>query len=579
MRILGLVTARGGSKGFPGKNLARLAGRELVAWSHRLLSQVSARRPGLVPWLSTDDPAIAAAWPAVDRPDRLRPAALAGDAASSLDVVLHELDMQAAAGTPCDAVLLVQPTSPLAAVEDVLAMLAAYDRGAASVIAVSEAAHPPRWALTMDAAGVVAPIGAVPADGRRQDAGRALMPMGMWLVRTDFLREHRSFCVSGRTVGVEVPAERAVDIDHARDLVVANALLASRPVRPFTFAGRPVGDGRCLLIAEAGVNHNGSPALALDLVDAAATAGADVVKFQTFRAEALVTASARKAAYQVSNTGDAGSQFAMLLALELPEDAWPAIMERCAARGIAFLSSPFDAGSAAMLHRLGTPGFKLGSGELTNWPLLRQVAAYGRPLILSSGMADLGEAEDAVTWAHEAGCADVAMLHCVSAYPAPPAACNLRAMDSLRAALGVPIGWSDHSEGAALTLAAVARGAAIIEKHLTLDRRMPGPDHAASLEPGEFAALCRDVRVVEAALGDGIKRPAACEADTAAVARRSVVAARDLPAGCVLVADDLAAKRPGGGLPPAWLPRLIGRRLRRAVNADEALPPDATEPA
>jgi sialic acid synthase SpsE len=238
---------------------------------------------------------------------------------------------------------------------------------------------------------------------------------------------------------------------------------------------------------------------------------------------------------------------------------------------VVFLSSPFDPVAAQLLADLGVAGFKLGSGELTNWPLVHQVAGYGRPLILSSGMADLGEAEAGVAWVRATGNRQVAILHCVSTYPAPAEACNLRAMDSLAAATGAVVGWSDHTLGEAITVAAVARGAAIIEKHLTIDRRLPGPDHAASLEPEEFARLVVNIRAVEAALGDGVKIPAACEADTAAVARKSIVAARDLPAGTVLAAGDLAVKRPGDGLPPRLLPALIGRRLQRAVRTDERL--------
>ena len=570
MRWLALVTARGGSKGFPGKNLALLAGRPLVNWAFQAITAIPAGDDEIIPFLSTDDPAIAAAWPEAHRPARLRPAHLASDIASSLDVVLHELSALAAEGRPCSGVLLVQPTSPLVKTADLMALLAA-GRGGSAILG-APAPHPPQWALTCDNAGILHELTPGAESMRRQDLPAAVLPVGVYACTAEFLRQHRAFTVPGRTRGVVIPAVRSVDIDHRSDLAVAAALLAetNRP-QPFQLGDRLVGAGRCLVIAEAGVNHNGRLDLALELIDAAAAAGADVVKFQTFSADALVTADARKAAYQVANTGDGGNQHAMLKALELTAEQFAACKQRCSDRGVVFLSSPFDPVSAQLLADLGVAGFKLGSGELTNWPLVHQVAGYGKPVILSSGMADLSEAEAGVSWVRASGNHQVAILHCVSTYPAPPESCNLRAMDSLAVATGAVIGWSDHTLGEAITLAAVARGAAIIEKHLTIDRRLPGPDHAASLEPEEFARLVVNIRAVEAALGDGVKVPAACEADTAAVARKSIVAARDLPAGKVLTAHDLAVKRPGDGLPPRLLPSLLGRKLHRAVRADERL--------
>lgn len=340
-------------------------------------------------------------------------------------------------------------------------------------------------------------------------------------------------------------------------------------------AGRRIGPGHpCFVIAEAGVNHDGSPELAHALVAAAAAAGADAVKFQTFRAEDLVTASARKAAYQVAATGADDGQLAMLKALELPLEVFRDLKADAEARGLLFLSTPFDLGSARFLAGLGMPALKVPSGELTNLPFLAALAGFGLPMLVSTGMGDLAEVEDAVTTIRAHGAPPLALFHCVSAYPAPAAAYNLRAIESMRAAVGVPVGLSDHTLGHEVALAAVARGAELVEKHLTLDRARTGPDHAASLEPDGFAALVAQIRAVEAALGDGIKRPAACERDVAQVARRSVVAARDLPAGHRLAAGDLVLKRPATGLPPRELPALVGRILARPVVADLPLARD-----
>ena len=340
----------------------------------------------------------------------------------------------------------------------------------------------------------------------------------------------------------------------------------------FVVGERRIGGGApVFVVAEAGVNHNGDVALALSLVDAAADGGADAVKFQTFRTDALVSRAAPKAGYQVETTGGAESQRDMLARLELTLADFARVQERCAKRGVVFFSAPFDEASADALERLAAPLFKVPSGEITNLPFLRHVAAKRRPMIVSTGMSTLAEVGEAVAVIRAAGDPPVALLHCVSAYPAPPAEMNLRAMDTLRERFGVPVGLSDHTLGLEVALAAVARGAAIVEKHLTLDKAMPGPDHRASLDPGEMAALVRGIRTVESALGDGDKRPTPSELDTRRVARKSLVAARALRAGERLTEDAVAVKRPGTGIPPAELSRAVGRRLRRDVAADEVL--------
>jgi N-acetylneuraminate synthase len=311
--------------------------------------------------------------------------------------------------------------------------------------------------------------------------------------------------------------------------------------------------------------------LARRLVDVAAAAGADAVKFQTFDSRALVSRAAPKAAYQVETTGGEQSQLEMLRALELDAAELAALAAHCARRGILFFSTPFDEASADALEALGVPLFKIASGEITNVPLLRHIAAKRRPVILSTGMATLGEVETALGALRAAGDPPVALLHCLSAYPAPVAEMNLRAMDTLRERFGCPVGLSDHTLGLPIALAAVARGARILEKHVTLDKTLPGPDHRASLDPDELSALVAGVRAIEAALGDGVKRPMPSELDTMRVARRSLVAARPLKIGERLTAEAVAVKRPGTGIPPTELERVLGRRLLRAVEADEVL--------
>jgi N,N'-diacetyllegionaminate synthase len=325
------------------------------------------------------------------------------------------------------------------------------------------------------------------------------------------------------------------------------------------------------IIAEAGVNHNGSLDLALRLADAAKASGADAVKFQTFRADLIATRSAHKAPYQERTTAHAESQFEMLQRLELDALAHNRLIEHCRQIGIQFLSSPFDAQSADLLATMDVSLYKVPSGEITNLPFLKHLARKGRPLILSTGMSTLGEVEEAVNVLQAAGASKLTLLHCVTEYPAPYAEVNLRAMHTLKSAFGLPVGYSDHTPGIDIAIAAVALGAEVIEKHLTLDRSLPGPDHAASLEPSELQQMVVAIRHVEAALGTGIKAPAPCELPNLSVARKSVVAARLLPAGHQLRIGDLDIKRPGNGLAPKLLPELIGRTLRAGLAKDEII--------
>ncbi len=332
------------------------------------------------------------------------------------------------------------------------------------------------------------------------------------------------------------------------------------------------------VIAEAGVNHNGDLDLALRLCDAARAAGADAVKFQTFRAQDLVVPGAPTAEYQARQTGDQ-DQFALLQRLELSESQHRQIKAHCNAIGIEFFSTPFSLEAVDLLVALGVRRLKLSSGELTHRALVAHAAATQLPLLMSTGMATMPEIVEALGWVRSARghLREVVVLHCTSAYPAPNEALNLRAMRQMAEQLGVPIGYSDHSLGIEAPLAAAALGAVVIEKHLTLDCAMAGPDHSASLEPAAFAAMVQGVRRVSAMLGDGIKAPRPDELDTARVARRSVVLTQAVPAGTALTVDLLACRRPATGIAPRDLPRLPGRRVRQALAAGTVLQWDQLE--
>lgn len=330
---------------------------------------------------------------------------------------------------------------------------------------------------------------------------------------------------------------------------------------------------KTLIIAEAGVNHNGDIDMACALIDAASHAGADLVKFQTFDADRLVTHNARKADYQVKTTGTDESQRDMLKRLELSPAMHEQLIAHAAKCGIEFFSTAFDLDSLDYLLGLGMSRIKVPSGELTNLPYLRKVGSTGKPVILSTGMANLGEIEAALAALEAAGASrhQITVLHCSTEYPAPMAEVNLQAMPSIARALGVQVGYSDHTEGIEIAIAAVAMGACIIEKHFTLDRALPGPDHQASIEPEELARMVRSIRNIELALGDGVKRPSASEDKNRLVARKSLFAACAIAKGELFSEQNLVAKRPGTGISPMRLDELLGRAAVRDFATDEMI--------
>lgn len=321
----------------------------------------------------------------------------------------------------------------------------------------------------------------------------------------------------------------------------------------------------CFFIAEAGVNHDGDLNKALKLVDVAREAGASAVKFQTFRTELVASAHATKAKYQIETTGHAESQADMIRKLELSPDDFQRISEHCSNVGILFLSTAFDIPSADVLRDLNMPAFKIPSGEITNKPLLQHIAKFRLPILISTGMADMDEVAQCMAVVEQAGSNEIALFQCTSNYPANPAHANLRTIVSMREAFNRHCGYSDHTIGIATALAAVALGAAMIEKHFTLDSSAPGPDHRASIEPNDLKKMIEAIREVEAAMGDGVKKPVADELDTKQVARRSLFAAKNLAAGHVLGPDDLIALRPGDGISPMVIDQLLGRTIAQAL--------------
>jgi N,N'-diacetyllegionaminate synthase len=318
---------------------------------------------------------------------------------------------------------------------------------------------------------------------------------------------------------------------------------------------------KTLVIAEAGVNHNGSIEMAKRLIDVAADSGADIVKFQTFKAENVVSQSAQKAEYQKNTTDAKESQYEMLKKLELDENTHLVLMDYCQQKGIAFLSTPFDLESIRFLHQLGLGIFKIPSGDITNYPYLKALAKYNKQVIISTGMSRLGEIDEAleVLTINGTDRNKITILHCNTEYPTPFEDVNLKAMLSLKQAFKLPVGYSDHTRGIEVPIAAVAMGATVIEKHFTLDRTLPGPDHKASLEPHELKAMVYAIRNIEKAMGGGIKTPSLSEKKNIPIARKSIIAVKAITKGELFTEDNLTTKRPGTGISPMRWEEVVGK--------------------
>ena len=565
MRALIVIPARGGSKRLPRKNLLAVGGVSLVARAVVAAREfaTSVRHCSVNIIVDTDSHEIAEEgrrWGAAV--PFLRPRELAGEATPTIDNVLFLLERLADQLPSIDAVVLLQPTSPLRSAEDIIRCWAEFDPAKSpSVVSVTATPHPGELLSRREQDGTLHWARGItpPALHRQAFTANYCVNGAVYIATPAFLRHHGAFVAPGCTRGVPTPPERSVDIDTAGDLALAHAILERTETPSVHVGDRQIGGGaRCFLVAEAGINHNGDVGLAHRLVDTAVEAGADAVKFQTFDPEHVVSRRDE-------------SQLAMGRKLALSPDAFAQLRAHATERHLMFLSTPFDAGSADLLDSIGVPAFKIPSGEITNPPFLAHVARKGKPMLISTGMASLPEVVDALDIVRAQGNPPVALFHCVSNYPTAPQECNLRAMGTMRSLLHVPVGWSDHSEGISLSIAAVAMGAELLEKHFTLDRSLPGPDHQASLQPAELRALVKEVRATEAARGDGVKAPVTSERATALWARRSLHSARDLEAGEVLAMSDLVLLRPGSGIPASQAVSLVGRRLKTPVPVGSLL--------
>ena len=328
-----------------------------------------------------------------------------------------------------------------------------------------------------------------------------------------------------------------------------------------------------LIIAEAGVNHNGDIKIAFKLIEEAANAGADIIKFQTFEANRLVTDSAKKAKYQLANTSKKESHYEMIKKLELKKDDHFKLIQHCKKNNIEFFTSAFDKESLAFISSLELPRYKVPSGEITNLPYLKQMGSYNKPIILSTGMSDMQDIKNAIDALEHSGTSrsKITVLHCSTEYPAPINEVNLMAMLSIKKEFNVDVGYSDHTAGIEVSIAAVALGAKVIEKHITLDKNLSGPDHLASTEPEEFKKMVTSIRNIEKALGDGVKKPTKLEKDNMLIARKSIVASKNIKKGDIFSYNNLTVKRPGNGISPMYLDSLVGKLASKSFKENEII--------
>lgn len=566
-KIYAIIPARGGSKGIPGKNIKLLDGKPLIyytikeSFKSQYLNEI---------FVSTDDPIIAEVSKKCGANIIKRPPELAADDSPTIDAIIHAINT-IKCDNDQDILVLLQPTSPLRKANDIDAAIELFlERECDSVISMCKVDHPPYWCFIMNN-GILQPLfGDKYLKMRRQELPEIYRPNGaIYITSLGNLYKNKGFYCD-KMIPYQMSPEKSIDIDNEIDFKIAEIMVRNEKQN-----GKVVRiksrEAPCFIIAEAGVNHNGNLNIAKQLIDVAKEAGVDAVKFQTFISEEVVSNDAPKAEYQKQTTDASESQLDMIKKLELSEEDHKKLVIYAKQKNILFLSTPFDMKSADLLVELGVPLIKISSGEITNYPFLRHIARKNLPIILSTGMSTLEEVADAISVLKEAGCKDLILLHCTSNYPARVEDCNLLAMKTMMDAFGLPVGYSDHTPGIYVSIIAAALGACVIEKHFTLDKNLPGPDHKASLEPHELKEMIKGIRIIEKALGSPVKAPVQSEFEVRDVARRSIVARDDIPAGTVITENMLAFKRPGTGISPKFAGKLIGTKARYNMKKNDLI--------
>jgi len=565
---VGIILARGGSKAVPKKNIKKLAGKPLIAYT--IEAALKSKLDRVI--VSTDCKEIAEVSRRYGAEvPFMRPAKLATDTAHSRPVLVHAINyLEKTEKYPVDIVVMLQPTSPLREACDIDAGLEKLVKTRAdSVTSICETEYPPYWVKTLKGDKLDRFVKSkIDYDQlERQQLPKTYQLNGAIFVTWKHIIMKQKQILGKDTRAIFMESERSMDIDTELDFGIIEKMMGGNKKKNVKIRNRVIGNGRpCFIIAEAGVNHNGSMKLAKKLIDKAKDAGADAIKFQNFNTEKLVLKSSPKAEYQVKRTGKKESQYEMLKRLEISKKQTRELMKYCAKKRIIFLSTPYDNESADLLEELGAPAFKIASCDLTNTPLLRYVAKKKKPIILSTGMSTMLEIENAVQEIEKTGNTRIILLHCVTDYPAKLEEINLNALNSLRNNFDFPIGYSDHTMSPAVSLASVSMGSTVLEKHFTLSRKMKGPDHSASIEPAGLKKLVKNIRAIEKSLGKEIKMPTKSERSNRKNMRRSLFAKIDIPAKTVITEDMISVKRPTTGMSPADYDLVIGSTSRAKIR-------------
>jgi sialic acid synthase SpsE/CMP-N-acetylneuraminic acid synthetase len=583
--IWAIIPARGGSKGIPKKNIVDVAGKPLIAYT---IEQGLAAKYIDGVFVSTDDPEIKTVAQTYGASIIDRPAHLAGDESPTLDALQHGISfLERERNINADNIILLQATTPLRRVADIEGAISLFfDENADAVVSGVYAPHSyhPFWTKKIVGGRLHLMSDAKKAATRRQDLPDIFWHNGqIYIAGKELLLSHGDW-YKGKCLPYLCPEETFVNIDSHQELHLAERLIQEQRrqmVNRITLkAGdKKIGYGKpCFIIAEAGVNHNGNIELALKLVDAAAKAGADAVKFQFFDPPHVTTPEAGLARYQQEKLGSGEKQLEMLRKMALTESEIARLKSHAEEKGLLFMcTSHSGVKEFKILDRMGVAAHKVGSGDLLNLPVLKYLAGTGKPVILGTGMATMEEVKTAHRFLVREGCQKSIFLHCTTEYPCPFDEINMNALTRMMNELDCLVGYSDHSLGTEVPLMAVTLGACVLEKHFTLDRALPGPDHEASILPDELESMVRQIRNVEEARGKAEKIPTGKENETAIIARKSLVYARDLSKGCVLGEGDIAVKRPGTGMSPLLFFEVVGKKINRSAHKDQLVDPEDFE--
>lgn len=535
-KVIAIIPARGGSKRLPRKNIELLAGKPMIYYT--ISAALRSKYIDLV-YVSTEDQEIAEISLKYGAKILPRPKRLAKDNTTSEEVLEHCLKTINRKSNQVDIVVLLQPTSPLRKIKDI--------NNTINLLRDEK-----NFAVSVNESGKV--NGAV------------------YAIKYPYFMKTKDLSKNNDCEFV-MPNKRSIDIDYKSDLISAAEIIKRsfmKQKHALKVGSKRISNhGNCFIIAEAGVNHESNLNNAMKLIDAAADAGVDAIKFQTYNADKSISKYAKKAKYQKGKFRE--SQYTMLKRLQLSKADFKKLRTYSYKKKLIFLSTGLDIESVRFLTQLNVPLYKVGSTDITNFPLLKQIAKQNKTILLSTGASTMEEISDAVDYLRELGNGKIVLLQCVTNYPTKAKDANINAMKTLEENFNTLVGYSDHSEGIAISIAAVAKGACVIEKHFTLDRSMPGPDHKLSLLPYELKEMVKSIRTIEAAMGDGVKSPNAEELMIAKECRKSVVVLTDIEKGSILTEKDLGIKRAGGGISPKYYDEIIGKKLQKDITEDKAL--------